>query len=625
MRRIGSGSVAALAVFLILMTAWSASAQSADETRTVFAIGNINGAFTFPIRAYNVNADQLILAHTWYPIVRDGGPVGLGVDPINERLFVTYEFSGVMDIFDATDATPLGQISLPSTSDLCGATVNQRDGILYVVDRAVKTVHEFDTDTFAPITTWDLPTGIGAWDLEYVEPLDALFVTDTSQTIRWYDINTHAEIGSASETATGAAVSLGVYLKDNNAPVLFTGTVNQHGLPNSSNFVKIDTETGQVSTLNVGGNVRGIAVNQQLGYVYVSVGASGFQTASVRVIDVDSFTELSRQDFPASFIPWSPTDVESTWLAFGSAVKKESSSHPAGEANAGEQITFDISIENRYSRPIHVMPVQDDYDPTQLTFVSADPAPDNVDTVNGLVEWNNMIPDLGHDLAYQEIYTFQVVFEATPQDCTSYADGTNIALMTGAEDDRGTLLDDASGSFAYRIWCTCVTDEDCDDGLWCNGLESCVDRVCVPGMNPCPIDDGEFCNGEETVVCIEETQECGHAGSPCADDGNMCNGEETCDEESQSCASTGENPCTDDGAFCNGDEFCDPMAVECQHSGDPCETGEICSEDTDECVVPQDDPDLTKDPSGNKDPQAGWPEGDVTGGCCGCGDNGKDE
>ncbi|HDH96720.1 MAG TPA: hypothetical protein ENF73_03225, partial [Proteobacteria bacterium] len=42
----------------------------------------------------------------------------------------------------------------------------------------------------------------------------------------------------------------------------------------------------------------------------------------------------------------------------------------------------------------------------------------------------------------------------------------------------------------------CLTDEDCDDGLVCNGVETCQQYICWDGVPlDCP-DDGLFCNGE---------------------------------------------------------------------------------------------------------------------------------
>ncbi len=48
----------------------------------------------------------------------------------------------------------------------------------------------------------------------------------------------------------------------------------------------------------------------------------------------------------------------------------------------------------------------------------------------------------------------------------------------------------------------------------------------------------------------------------------------------------------DDGLFCTGTDTCNQTS--CEHTGDPCETGLECHEDTDECLPPVDD-DTTDD------------------------------
>jgi hypothetical protein len=47
----------------------------------------------------------------------------------------------------------------------------------------------------------------------------------------------------------------------------------------------------------------------------------------------------------------------------------------------------------------------------------------------------------------------------------------------------------------------CVTAADCDDGLFCNGAETCVDTHCVPGQPPCGL--GAVCNDELNVCTME--------------------------------------------------------------------------------------------------------------------------
>jgi YD repeat-containing protein len=44
----------------------------------------------------------------------------------------------------------------------------------------------------------------------------------------------------------------------------------------------------------------------------------------------------------------------------------------------------------------------------------------------------------------------------------------------------------------------CVADTDCDDGLFCNGAERCLDGVCTAGTTPCSGD--QLCN-EQTDSC----------------------------------------------------------------------------------------------------------------------------
>lgn len=44
----------------------------------------------------------------------------------------------------------------------------------------------------------------------------------------------------------------------------------------------------------------------------------------------------------------------------------------------------------------------------------------------------------------------------------------------------------------------CTSDVECDDGIFCNGAETCMDGTCRPGTDPCPA-------GTE---CIEEADEC---------------------------------------------------------------------------------------------------------------------
>ncbi len=167
---------------------------------------------------------------------------------------------------------------------------------------------------------------------------------------------------------------------------------------------------------------------------------------------------------------------------------------------------------------------------------------------------------------------------------------------------------------------TCVHQAQngwCDDGLYCNGLETCVPNDASSDANGCltsgsdPCDDGVSCTEDQ---CLEEFDLCFNlATDDLCNDGLYCNGTETCDEtldcqagEAPSCDDS--VPCTvdacnettdscthqpddascSDGQFCNGDETCDALAG-CQagtsrncDDGFDCTTDQ-CNEATDSC------------------------------------------
>ncbi len=148
----------------------------------------------------------------------------------------------------------------------------------------------------------------------------------------------------------------------------------------------------------------------------------------------------------------------------------------------------------------------------------------------------------------------------------------------------------------------------CDDGLWCNGAETC-DPVggCQPGTPP-SCDDGVACT---TDACDEGADSCTHAASNAAcDDGLFCTEDacdpvqgcqhsargcddgvacttDACDEETDSCTHAASNAACDDGLFCT-DDVCDPVQG-CQHPAHSCADGvacttDACDEGTDSCT-----------------------------------------
>ena len=97
----------------------------------------------------------------------------------------------------------------------------------------------------------------------------------------------------------------------------------------------------------------------------------------------------------------------------------------------------------------------------------------------------------------------------------------------------------------------------CDNDRYCDGAEWC-DQVldCQVGVRPCALDE----------CCDEETQTCG-TGVPCVEDGDcddglFCNGAESCTDE---CCQTGQPPDCDDEIGCT-DDSCDEVNNVCVHT-----------------------------------------------------------
>ena len=110
----------------------------------------------------------------------------------------------------------------------------------------------------------------------------------------------------------------------------------------------------------------------------------------------------------------------------------------------------------------------------------------------------------------------------------------------------------------------CETDKDCDDGSYCNGIETCQCSMCVSGKNiDCSYLDDQ-CN---IGICDEVNDQCYadssyYDGYSC-DDGLFCNEGETC--QNAECAGGS-------GLICNTP----PGPMQCYSLG-------LCNEETDTC------------------------------------------
>ena len=149
----------------------------------------------------------------------------------------------------------------------------------------------------------------------------------------------------------------------------------------------------------------------------------------------------------------------------------------------------------------------------------------------------------------------------------------------------------------------CTLDSECDNGLFCDGSETCNAGTCQAGTAPtcddgvsCTVDscnegtdscdfatndslceNGLFCDGTETCDAVLG---CQAGAAPTCDDGINCT-VDSCDEGSDSCNFAPDDTVCQNGLFCDGAESCDTI-LGCQAGTEPCD-GLFCNEVTDIC------------------------------------------
>ena len=108
-----------------------------------------------------------------------------------------------------------------------------------------------------------------------------------------------------------------------------------------------------------------------------------------------------------------------------------------------------------------------------------------------------------------------------------------------------TPIDDTDvvpGTLVIHKICGCMTDADCDDGNFCNGVEECYEEccICLPGTPPC--DDGDPCTVNN---CDWDTQTCTYDECAATSHFDPCCNEPLCDGATH-CYCWGDFDCDED-------------------------------------------------------------------------------
>jgi len=187
---------------------------------------------------------------------------------------------------------------------------------------------------------------------------------------------------------------------------------------------------------------------------------------------------------------------------------------------------------------------------------------------------------------WDETY-YTVPTGAASAEVTLYYQSTSKEFVEFLRDENTT---DSKGQEFYDLWnnngkCPpevmatttftlgeCAGDADCDDGLYCNGVETCdlATNTCVAGTSV-DCSDGVDCTIDS---CNESTDTCDHAPDDAfCDNGLYCDGAEICDVLLGCQAGTPVD--CDDGVECTIDS-CNETTDTCDHVPDGCEP--VCAD-----------------------------------------------
>ncbi len=163
---------------------------------------------------------------------------------------------------------------------------------------------------------------------------------------------------------------------------------------------------------------------------------------------------------------------------------------------------------------------------------------------------------------------------------------TDVCIFTPVDGlcDNGIFCDGAETCDSL-LDCQVGIPLTCDDAVVCT-IDSCdeLNAVCVNTPDDTACDNAAFCDGVETCDPLLDCQ----SGAPVdCNDAVACT-IDTCDEVNDVCANTPSNGLCNTGLFCDGNSICDAV-LDCQVTAPPCNDGndcttDVCDEGTDSCI-----------------------------------------
>lgn len=344
-------------------------------------LGTPINAYTIPPGIPSPPANDLTYLAQYRVAYHGIGGTGMAIweDPNGDgdfsdaQVFMTYEFSDLVEAFYAVDFTPVPgtPITAPVASDLAGIVVDQEKSRVYAVDRFGKNLYVYDAATFLPPPGVTLPIPLptldnGAVGLALDEDRDWLFITDFDSTVHYFDTATWNQVG----TITTASVSaIGIAIDEDNQFVYTAG-----GWAMDSRLAKYDMTTGtatfiDLSDIEPGLLVHGLAVDLNTNLLWAT---TDWGIDDLRVFDSSMNQVYVYPDTEGKIINPAGIVIPREEIIYNPLHLSKDDGLAEDECvNPGEDITYDICYDNTANLyPVHNVAITDTL-PAEVSFVSA--------------------------------------------------------------------------------------------------------------------------------------------------------------------------------------------------------------------------------------------------------------
>lgn len=449
-----------VAVFLLVL-----SILGHANAKSLYLVANHH---TAQFDAWNINPDGTTVYQATYWLSHATDPGGIAIDESSNTLFLTSEFSGGVEMVNATTMTSIG-VSL-GPSNLAGIDVDDANDIVYTIRRYSNNLYAYDWDpsakTLTPRTGFNpyaLPGCSNAYGLALDVTTDILWVADCSGgTCRAYDVNTWTEDTSKSFSPSHGPVDIDI---DKRRDLVYT-VGGWHG---STLLSKYDLATRTETTFDMAFRGCGIAVDEATGLVYITA-YGGPDNLSVWNCSTYPFAELQTTvdlGNPAGLCIPEEAGYNILGLNKDDGLADDECVHP------GDTITYTISFDNTLNTiDIHNVVIVDDL-PPETTFVSASDG-GTYDLSTHMVTWDIGTLPAGAPTDYVTLVVTVNLGITVPIQIVNYA------TINAAEPGTGPTTK------FVRTWVCLPTIESCDSTGTKKDSFDPSDTVYANGDGYCP-------------------------------------------------------------------------------------------------------------------------------------------